>query len=102
MADTERQEFKKEALRRKLPRGSRVYTVRLLSRGHKFVLLCSPEPGRVENITADAREAAGLGRVEAWTKLGYNYNHAASCVEELAMALYGDPSALDWEALNPK
>lgn len=92
---------KRELLRRKLPRGSRLYTVRLPSKGHRFIVLAVVE-GRVENITLQARLACGLSNAEEWTRKGTGYNHAADIVEDIAMSLYDDGRAFSWEGLNPK
>ena len=94
-------EQKRRLLRSKLPRGSKVYTVRMpgSSRHRKYILLCSFE-GRVENITIPARIACELPAYEVWTKGGTGYNHARDCVEALALALYQDVNALDWESLT--
>ncbi len=97
--DAERKELLLDTLRKKLPRGTTVYTVR---KGDKwfYVLLCAYE-GKVHNITRDALQAVGRAPAEWWHVPGQGFNHARSAVEELSMTLYGDVRALGWEGNSP-
>lgn len=98
-------ELIEQTLKRILPVGSKVYTVRVGSKRHaselvyKYIVLCADE-GQVKNITLWARKILGLrGNDESFVMRGYGYNMAGDIVEKLSQRLWNDEHALRWEGL---
>lgn len=86
-----------DALRKKLPQGTTIYTVRV-GKSFSYVVLCI-DNGTIQNITQWALRADDRKPSDHYTLSGTGYNHAGAIVETLSYTLYGKPDALKHEML---